>query len=127
MLYQVSNLSHLSSFTLLRTPRVHNNEMEPTYLIPMRDIVLQGVVAQTKIAFLIGGRRKSFLALPQKEQELLGAAAVIGSLMYGAGHVFKSQGLFQEFSTRPRVQSDSESQQLPHVTPPSATSDSRSY
>ena len=83
------------------------------------------IVAQTKIGFLTGGRRASFLELPQEEQDiqleeaygratvaltrarslcvllgpldmkgLLGAATVIGSLMYGAGHVFKGQANF---------------------------------
>ena len=83
------------------------------------------IVAQTKIGFLTGGRRASFLDLPQDEQDiqleeaygratvaltramslcvilgpldmkgLLGAATVIGSLMYGAGHVFKGQANF---------------------------------
>ena len=83
------------------------------------------IVAQTKIGFLTGGRRASFHALPQEEQDiqleeacgratvaltrarslcvilgpldmrgLLGAATVIGSLMYGAGHVFKGQANF---------------------------------
>ena len=75
------------------------------------------IVAQTQIGFLTGGRRASFHDLPQEEQEratvaltrarslcvimgpldmkgLLGAATVIGSLMYGAGHVFKGQANF---------------------------------
>ena len=83
------------------------------------------IVAQTKVGFLTGGRRASFHALPQEEQDiqleeaygratvaltrarslciimgpldtkgLLGAATVIGSLMYGAGHVFKAQANF---------------------------------
>ena len=77
------------------------------------------------MASLTGGRRASFLDLPQDEQDiqleeaygratvaltrarslcvilgpldmkgLLGAATVIGSLMYGAGHVFKGQANF---------------------------------
>ena len=91
------------------------------------------IVAQTKVGFLTGGRRASFHALPQEEQNiqleeaygratvaltrarslciimgpldmkgLLGAATVIGSLMYGAGHVFKGQANFylQEDSLR---------------------------
>ena len=78
--------------------------------------------ARTKVGFLTGGRRASFQALPQEEQDiqleevygratvaftrarslciimgpldmkgLLGAATVIGWLMYGAGHVFKGE------------------------------------
>ena len=76
------------------------------------------LLAQTKVGFLTGGRKKSFLTLPEDEQMvqleeayaratvaitraralclimgpldmkgLLGAATVMGTLMYGAGHV----------------------------------------
>ena len=77
------------------------------------------ILAQTRVGFLTGGRKKYFLALPEEEQMvqleeayaratvaitraralclimgpldmkgLLGAAAVMGTLMYGAGHVW---------------------------------------
>ena len=74
------------------------------------------ILAQTRVGFLTGGRKESFRALPQEEQliqleEAYGratvaltrarsscvimalldnvrAATVVGSLMYGAGHVF---------------------------------------
>ena len=77
------------------------------------------LLAQTKVGFLTGGRKKYFLALPEDEQMvqlkeayaratvaitraralclimgpldmkgLLGAATVMGTLMYGAGHVW---------------------------------------
>ena len=72
------------------------------------------IVAQTKVGFLTGGRRASFLDLPHGRatvaltrarslcvilgpldmKGLLGAATVIGSLMYGAGHAFKGQANF---------------------------------
>ena len=58
------------------------------------------VVAQTKVGFLTGGRGQKFRALPEEERRtqveevifcpldmkgLIGAATVLGSLMYGAG------------------------------------------
>ena len=77
------------------------------------------ILAQTRVGFLTGGRKKYFLALPEEEQMvqleeayaratvaitraralclimgpldmkgLLGAATVMGTLMYGAGHVW---------------------------------------
>ena len=77
------------------------------------------MTAQTRVGFLTGGRKKSFLDLPPDEQTvqleeayacatvaitrarslclimgpldmkgLLGAATVMGTLMYGAGHVW---------------------------------------
>ena len=83
------------------------------------------LVAQTRVGFLTGGRRKSFLSLPQEEQTvqleeaygratvaitrarslclimgpldmkgLLGATTVMGSLMYGAGHVWEGHANF---------------------------------
>ena len=74
------------------------------------------IIAQTRVGFLTGGRKKYFFALPEDEQMvqleeayaratvtraralclimgrldmkgLLGAATVMGTLMYGAGHV----------------------------------------
>ena len=83
------------------------------------------IPAQTRVGFLTGGRKKSFLALPEDEQMvqleeacaratvaitraralclimgpldmkgLLGAASVMGTLMYGAGHVWAGRALF---------------------------------
>ena len=83
------------------------------------------LLAQTKVGFLTGGRKKSFLALPEDEQMvqleeayaratvaitraralclimgpldmkgLLGAATVMGTLMYGAGHVWAGHAHF---------------------------------
>ena len=83
------------------------------------------LLAQTKVGFLTGGRKKSFLMLPEDEQMvqleeayaratvaitraralclimgpldmkgLLGAATVMGTLMYGAGHVWAGQAHF---------------------------------
>ena len=83
------------------------------------------VLAQTRVGFLTGGRKKSFLDLPQDEQTvqlgeayaratvaitrarslclimgpldkkgLLGAATVMGTLMYGAGHVWAGRANF---------------------------------
>ena len=83
------------------------------------------LLAQTKVGFLTGGRKKYFLALPEDEQMvqleeayaratvaitraralclimgpldmkgLLGAATVMGTLMYGAGHVWAGHALF---------------------------------
>ena len=82
-------------------------------------------LAQTRVGFLTGGRKKSFLALPEDEQMvqleeayaratvaitraralclimgpldmkgLLGAATVMGTLMYGAGHVWAGRAHF---------------------------------
>ena len=83
------------------------------------------LLAQTKVGFLTGGRKKYFLALPEDEQMvqleeayaratvaitraralclimgpldmkgLLGAATVMGTLMYGAGHVWAGHAHF---------------------------------
>ena len=83
------------------------------------------LLAQTKVGFLTGGRKKSFLLLSEDEQmvqleeayaratvaitrarsrclimgpldmkSLLGAATVMGTLMYGAGHVWAGQAHF---------------------------------
>ena len=83
------------------------------------------ILAQTKVGFLTGGRKKHFLALPEGEQMvqleeayaratvaitraralclimgpldmkgLLGAATVMGTLMYGAGHVWAGHAHF---------------------------------
>ena len=83
------------------------------------------LLAQTKVGFLTGGRKKSFLTLPEDEQMvqleeayaratvaitraralciimgpldmkgLLGAATVMGTLMYGAGHVWAGHAHF---------------------------------
>eukprot|EP00434_Breviolum_minutum_P045969 symbB.v1.2.041340.t1/scaffold8076.1/size7842/1 len=83
------------------------------------------ILAQTKVGFLTGGRKKHFLALPEDEQMvqleeayaratvaitraralclimgpldmkgLLGAATVMGTLMYGAGHVWAGHAHF---------------------------------
>ena len=83
------------------------------------------LLAQTKVGFLTGGRKKYFLALPEGEQTvqleeayaratvaitraralclimgpldmkgLLGAATVMGTLMYGAGHVWAGHAHF---------------------------------
>ena len=83
------------------------------------------LLAQTKVGFLTGGRKKHFLALPEDEQMvqleeayaratvaitraralclimgpldmkgLLGAATVMGTLMYGAGHVWAGHAHF---------------------------------
>ena len=83
------------------------------------------LLAQTKVGFLTGGRKKSFLLLSEDEQMvqleeayaratvaitrarslclimgpldmkgLLGAATVMGTLMYGAGHVWAGQAHF---------------------------------
>ena len=83
------------------------------------------VLAQTRVGFLTGGRKKSFLDLAQDEQAvqmeeayaratvaitraralclimgpldmkgLLGAATVMGTLMYGAGHVWAGRANF---------------------------------
>ena len=83
------------------------------------------ILAQTRVGFLTGGRKKSFLDLPQDEQTvqleeayaratvaitraralclilgpldmkgLLGAATVMGTLMYGAGHVWAGRANF---------------------------------
>ena len=83
------------------------------------------ILAQTRVGFLTGGRKKSFLDLPQDEQTvqlkaayaratvaitraralclimgpldmkgLLGAATVMGTLMYGAGHVWAGRATF---------------------------------
>ena len=83
------------------------------------------ILAQTRVGFLTGGRKKSFLALPEDEQMvqleeayaratvaitraralclimgpldmkgLLGAATVMGTLMYGAGHVWAGRAHF---------------------------------
>ena len=83
------------------------------------------LLAQTNVGFLTGGRKKSFLALPEDEQMvqleeayaratvaitraralclimgpldmkgLLGAATVMGTLMYGAGHVWAGHAHF---------------------------------
>ena len=83
------------------------------------------LLAQTKVGFLTGGRKKYFLALPEGEQmvqleeayaratvaitraralclimgpldmkALLGAATVMGALMYGAGHVWAGHAHF---------------------------------
>ena len=83
------------------------------------------LLAQTKVGFLTGGRKKSFLPLSEDEQMvqleeayaratvaitrarslclimgpldmkgLLGAATVMGTLMYGAGHVWAGQAHF---------------------------------
>ena len=80
------------------------------------------LLAQTKVGFLTGGRKKSFRLLSEDEQMvqlekayaratvaitrarslclimgpldmkgLLGAATVVGTLMYGAGHVWGGQ------------------------------------
>ena len=95
------------------------------------------LLAQTKVGFLTGGRKKSFLLLSEDEQMvqleeayaratvaitrarslclimgpldmkgLLGAATVMGTLMYGAGHVWAGQAHFYlhdgELSRSPR-------------------------
>ena len=83
------------------------------------------ILAQTRVGFLTGGRKKYFLALPEDEQMvqleeayaratvaitraralclimgpldmkgLLGAATVMGTLMYGAGHVWAGHAHF---------------------------------
>ena len=83
------------------------------------------LLAQTKVGFLTGGRKKSFLLLSEDEQMvqleeayaratvsitrarslclimgplnmkgLLGAVTVMGTLMYGAGHVWAGQAHF---------------------------------
>ena len=83
------------------------------------------LLAQTKVGFLTGGRKKSFRLLSEDEQMvqlggsirratvaitrarslclimgpldmkgLLGAATVMGTLMYGAGHVWEGQAHF---------------------------------
>ena len=83
------------------------------------------LLAQTKVGFLTGGRKNSFLTLPEEEQMvqleeayaratvaitrarslclimgpldmkgLLGAATVMGTLMYGAGHVWSGRAHF---------------------------------
>ena len=83
------------------------------------------ILAQTRVSFLTGGRKKAFLALPEDEQMvqleeayaratvavtraralcllmgpldmkgLLGAATVMGTLMYGAGHVWAGRAHF---------------------------------
>ena len=83
------------------------------------------ILAQTRVGFLTGGRKKYFLALPEEEQMvqleeayaratvaitraralclimgpldmkgLLGAATVMGTLMYGAGHVWAGRAHF---------------------------------
>ena len=83
------------------------------------------ILAQTRVGFLTGGRKKSFLDLPEDEQTvqleeayaratvaitraralclimgpldmkgLLGAATVMGTLMYGAGHVWAGRANF---------------------------------
>ena len=83
------------------------------------------LLAQTKVGFLTGGRKKSFLLLSEDEQMvqleeayaratiaitrarslclimgpldmkgLVGAATVMGTLMYGAGHVWAGQAHF---------------------------------
>ena len=83
------------------------------------------LLAQTKVGFLTGGRKKHFLALPEDEQMvqleeayaratvaitraralciimgpldmkgLLGAATVMGTLMYGAGHAWAGHAHF---------------------------------
>ena len=94
------------------------------------------LLAQTKVGFFTGGRKKYFLALPEDEQMvqleeayaratvaitraralclimgpldmkgLLGAATVMGTLMYGAGHVWAGHAHFylhdQELSRSP--------------------------
>ena len=86
---------------------------------------MTALLAQTKVGFLTGGRKKSFLLLSEDEQMvqleeayaratvaitrarslclimgpldmkgLLGAATVMGTLMYGAGHVWAGQAHF---------------------------------
>ena len=83
------------------------------------------ILAQTRVGFLTGGRKKYFLALPEEEQMvqleeayaratvaitravalclimgpldmkgLLGVATVMGTLMYGAGHVWAGRAHF---------------------------------
>ena len=65
-------------------------------------------VAQTRVGFLTGGCKEGFRALPQEDQcvqleaygrathvqGLLRAATVLGSLMYGAGHVHRGHANF---------------------------------
>ena len=83
------------------------------------------LLAQTRVGFLTGGRKKSFTMLPEEEQMvqleeayaratvaitraralclilgpldmrgLIGAATVMGTLMYGGGHVWAGQAHF---------------------------------
>ena len=111
------------------------------------------ILAQTRVGFLTGGRKKSFLALPEEEQMvqleeayaratvaitraralclimgpldmkgLLGAATVMGTLMYGAGHVWAGRAHFylhdHELSRSPPDESFIDMLKHPHFPPP---------